>query len=270
MNPFNGIPVEKLMPDGQGSGPIEPPPDDSEDKAFFSYKDADNKEYKFNTPDELTKHFHEGYLRQSDYTKKTQSLAEERKKFDGERLKWENDRKDHLSRLSRAEQLEKEYKQFKEFVDSRPDVYNELKKRVESGMQPDGVNAAVEKIIQEKYGKKFEEFESWQKQQEHQASLDAAEKALKEMYNDYDSAAVQEAFASLSGGDVKSLLETLHFSLKGRKTPLETEERIVENLAKKKDAGLLPSNGTPPPGKVTGKSIDDVRSKHHKRIEGED
>src|SRR5512133_3760408 len=87
---------------------------------FYVYSGPKGEE-KYSSKDELDKFMREHALRQSDYTRKTQELANYRKQFDGERQKLSEDQKAFF-------EAKKRYDQWDQTLRTRPDIYQQLER----------------------------------------------------------------------------------------------------------------------------------------------
>lgn len=211
--------------DGQGTidpaltgGQVTPEP--------FYYDEHSKKSYA--TKEELDAAMRDSFMMQSSFTKKNQTHA--RTVADWEKQK--------AAEQARMDAREAEYQQFQRLMDERPDVYNEMKKRLDQGPTPAAQMDAVKAYIEKTYGPQFKEFESWKAQQETRQERNAAFAELAKKHTDFDSDAVDRAFEELTQAGILELAEMIHFSLKGRVDPVAMQQRIVDSLAAKKDAGL--------------------------------
>jgi hypothetical protein len=111
---------------------------------------------------------------------------------------------------------------------------------------PSGQDIAgmVESIMESKYGSKIKEVDEWKAKQEYEKQKSAFYDSLKQELPDFDGAAVDEAYTKLAQGNMGDMARILHYALKGQNIdPAKVEQQIVENLEKKKSAGLAPAKG---------------------------
>lgn len=233
---------------------------------FFSYVGEDGKELSFSTKDELSKAWKDSFMMRSDYTRKTQSLSEEKKKWEEERSRFENDRTSFLMQQKQAQEILEKAKKYNEFLKKNPGIYKDLENRVNQNNHDD-ISSLVEQMFEEKYGEDMKRWKAEQAQREAEKQREAIEAQLKQQYPDYDSQAVAESFKHLSEGNLQHLLEILYFANKGRISPVEIEKKLTENLAKKQNAGLITSTGNvvASKGNVSARSLEDARRRAHER-----
>ena len=236
--------------EGQGGEPPAPQLGGQGAEPFFALDDGTS----FSTKEEMAKAWKESGMMRSDYTQKTQGLAEERKKF-------EHGMEDFRRRQKENDDKSGEFKQFDRFVREHPDVYEELKSRVSLGSTPQTFQKNLEKMIEEKYGTKLQEIEQWKQQQEMERNLQDTFKNLKGKHEDLDEDELRNAMTELADQGMEGLMETLYFAKKGRTDPIAMEQRAAQNILKKKSAGLTAGTGTLPPTRGNKyKTIDEAHS----------
>jgi hypothetical protein len=209
---------------------------------FFSYKYADGKEEVYKSKDELAKAYQSSYLRQSDYTKKTQEVANIRKQIEEERKKFQDEQKQFLD-------TRKKYDSWDQLLKTRPDVYSQLERVAGSPPDPASVFDRSKGYVDEKYSALEEQLKQIQADREKertQKELDATFAKFKTKYPDFDEGAVMERLEYLSSGETEPLIDLLHWAAKGQMSPNQEaaiEEKVIGNLQKKKGAALLPGRG---------------------------
>jgi uncharacterized coiled-coil DUF342 family protein len=237
---------EQGAPEGQSapqipSGTTEP---------FFSYKFADGKEEIYKTKDELAKAYRDSYLRQSDYTKKTQETASVKKQIEEERKKFQEEQKMFL-------ESRKKYDQWDSILKTRPDIYSQLERAASAPPDPASVFDRSRGYVDEKYSALEEQFKQMKAELDKdktQKELDATFAKFKQKYEDFDEGPIMERLEYLSNGETEPLIDLLYWATKGQMTPAkeaEIEGRLTENLQKKRSAGLVSTKGTgiKPPSK---------------------
>ena len=218
---------------------------------FFEYTLPSGEKESYSTQASLTQAYRDSYLRQSDYTRKTQELSQLRRAHDDEKKKFSEEQKAFLK------QREK-YDGWDQTLRSRPDLMRALEERFS---QPMDANTAVERAqgyADEKTQALMERLEALEKQNQEATTkreIDEAFSGLKGKYPDADEAAIMESLGLLSDGKVGPLIEQLHWATKGRTSPAAVEKKIVEALQKKQGAGMIPpapsQKGAPPKFKTT-------------------
>ena len=242
-----------ITPDsGQGAAPAGAGQAGSSGSAFFT--SPDGKAYA--TKDELANDWKESYLRREDYSRKTMTLADERKKH-------EKEREDFKKEQERVGALKDEYGKFDKMVRSRPDVYAEMKQRLQRGPSVDTFAQSLEQQIEEKYGGKFKEFEDYMKNQQAQTERDRAFKTVKDKYADVDEDLVMNMLDEISSGDFSTLVEALHWATKGRSlNPATVAKKVAQHVAGNRGVGLPSGSGQPISDRDSApKTIDEARDR---------
>lgn len=231
------FPTPCYAPDDAGQGGDEPPVETPEDgqgtpETFWTSPEGTN----FASPDELAQAWKDGVLMRSDYTQKTQAHAKERKEFERQR---EDFQREYDRFREEQKRKEDEFKQFDRLVRERPDVYNEMKKRLQSPLDGNATAQLVEQMLEEKLGPELKELRQFKEQQETEKELEKVYGELGEKYPDFDKGIVDPVLNELSEGGFASLAELIYHANRGRSmSPAEVERRVAENLEKKKNAGL--------------------------------
>ena len=261
--------------EGQGEPPAEGDPSGSEPVApsdgqggvpdlFYEYEDpSDKKKYSFPDKDSLTKHVIGRGMTQAQYTKKCQEHANNVKAFDGERLKFENDRKSFHGQYESAQKTIQRAEQIDKFFAANPKAYEQIQVLINP---QDGIKSEIAQMFEEKYGSKLSELEKKLSEKELLEQLSSFDNELKEEFEDYDSEAVGALFNELSkeGASAKDLKRMLYYAHKGQSDPVEMQARMAEAAEKKKRAGLVPGSGKAP-GSASPKSFDEVRRRHRQQ-----
>ena len=241
----------------QSSAPMETAeattPEGRAEESFFDAPDGTS----YGSQDELREAW-ANFIPKSEYTKKTQTLAQERAQFQQQQRAWEADRAKQQDRFKRSE----EYEMFDKFVNSRPDAYQRWKKEIEQGATANDVREQLKSDFESQYGAKLKELEDWRQQQEAEAQRQRIFGSLKSKYSDFDETSMNEMLGSLSQGDPEAIAEALYWSQRGRKSQTEIAEEISEGQRENAEAGLpgKASLGTPRKSKIpAGATIDDMR-----------
>ena len=216
--------------------------------------DGTKKVYK--SRDELAKEWKSSYLRQSDYTKKTQEIASTRKQIEDERKKFADEQKAFL-------EGKKRYDDWDRLLKTRPDIYQQLERAATSLPDP---SVAYERAREYSDGttgelsKRLEALEKRLEEDRTKKELESEMSALKEKYPDFDEPEVMARLEYLSDGKTGPLLELLHWAVKGQKSPAEIEQKITDNLKKKSQAGMVSSKGAgPTTSSKTYRNTDEAR-----------
>lgn len=223
--------VSSQAPEGQPGGDIQ---SGQVEKPFYQYESQ-----AFKTPDELSNFIKSGTMMHSDYTKKTQTLAEERKRY-------ENERAEHNRQYSEWDKKIDLYKKADELFKANPRAFQQVQQMIKQGASGSDVQEIVEKAIEEKVGPKLSEFEKYQKTQQAKAERDRYFGELKGKYQDFDEKSVQSLYDELmgEGSNMGTLAEMLYFAHKGKGLdPAKAKQEVIDDLEKKGKAGFPTTKG---------------------------
>lgn len=222
--------AEAPVESGQGQGDIQ------SQSPFFSHTYDDGEVVEFTSPEELTRHFRDGTLRHSDYTKKTQGLAEERKKFESERERHNAERAAELQAYSKWKTIDDRYRTDSVF-----------RTAMQKALRNNDPNAAMKSMLQQELSplqKKLDEYERQraedQRKQEEAEENERAFTLLQKAYTDFDRNAVEAEINRLrqtpDGDSARALFELVYHALKGRVTPGQMERSITERVKRNSNA----------------------------------
>jgi hypothetical protein len=243
------MPDDPGNPQGQALDTALPEGGDNSGGLFHSFTDRDGKKVDFKTSDDLNKYLNEDYMRDKDYRQKTMSHAESVKKFESERLAYDNDRKAYYEQKAKFEEDQKKIERFNQLFADHPDIFQEVQEKLarRGGPSPEGLKNQVNSILKEMGIDAT--LEDLKKDKEKRAEMEAYESeitALKGKYEDADEKAIRESFDRMISGTRADLLEELYYSHKGRLTPVEIEKRLSDAAAKKSQARLMGGSGQAP------------------------
>jgi hypothetical protein len=162
------------------------------------------------TKEELDRAMQDSFMMRGDYTRKTQQLAEDRKRI-------EQIERDLKIREENAKRLESEYKQYNDFIKTRPDVYRALSQQLQQGVNPSDFKEQMKEEWQKEYGMDINEFKEFVRDYKANQAKEAAFKSLSEKYGDkFNSDEVTKAVDELYDGDMSTLYELAHHAVLGR------------------------------------------------------
>lgn len=226
---------------------------DSASEPFYVYKGPKGEE-KYSSRDELDKFMREHALRQSDYTRKTQEVANYRKQFDQERQKFSEEQKAFLD-------AKKRYDQWDQTLRTRPDIYKQLEQMTQAPPDAASVFDRSREYADGKTKELAERLEALEQEREKERTNREMEEVMGKMekeFPDFSRDSVLEWLDTMKDGNTESLVKALHYASIGRKSPLETEKKVVEKLQKKASAGIVPGKGVAPGGKAQYKTHDEA------------
>ena len=223
----------------------------AEPENFYSYKSDDGNETAFKDASEVNEFIRSGTLRHSDYTKKTQEVAENRKSLEADRARYDTEYTSFLGSKQQNDKIE-------EYLQSLPpEVYERLKQGINS--QPKN-----QEFKDPRLDKLIEENESKAKQAEEESMRQAAFKSLSNTYDDFDQNTIMQAVKQLEeiapGDQMRAFMEMLHFAGKGRISPAQMEQATTEALKRKQTVTTPMRSTNSTPSKQAGKytSFDDA------------
>lgn len=211
----------------QGQAASAPVTGQATEKPFFSHKWDDGKEEAWKTEDDLRRHLREGHLRHSDYTKKTQQVAEARKLADDQRRSYESKERTFNESYSKIMGMDK-------FLKENPQVAE----RIATEMKGTRGNSDLERLLGERMKPIEEKLSEYEKEKERMADEKARNEAYESVakrYPDFNRTNIDDALRRLE--EVPEQLrqeyaiELLHLAEKGRLTPgaIERKQAMVSN-----------------------------------------
>lgn len=243
----NAIPVVE-----QG---VTAPAADAGQAAYFEFVKPDGSKESYATREDLEKAYKESFLRQSDYTRKTQSLSQMQKAVKDREAKMEK-MQEELERKSR------EFQDYDRLVSNRPDLYKYLQTQLNRPASPDVAYERAQKYSDEKYEalqKDLEEIKNQMLEQQLSKQRDGLYEQFSKEYPDFDKAKADEILDQLGSGDLATIVRVAHHAARGMASPAKVEEKLLK-AAKEKEAGrLIPSGGSPPaPTAPKGKNLNEI------------
>lgn len=239
--------------EGQESEPVESTPEEDtpQEEPFYTYTGDDGQSQAFKDQKELNEYIRSGTLRHSDYTRKTQSLAEQRKAFEAERAKYDAEYTTFLNNKQEYDKIENYLKSLP------PDVYNKLKQGISNQpRQEQYKDPRLDELLKERDNEK--------KQREEEAMRQAAFESLSRTYEDFDKDSVMNSVNKLQelapGDSMRGFLELIYLAEKGRMSPAQIEQKMAENLKKKSSVSTPMGStvGTPSKGSSGFKTIQEA------------
>jgi hypothetical protein len=217
-----------------GQGDLGPGNGQVEEKPFHTYEDQ-----VFKTPDDLNKFIKDGTFMRKDYTQKTQSLGDERRRYENERADW-------LRKQTEWDDKIKLYKQVDELFKANPQAFKTVQQMLRQGASGSDVQELINKAIEEKVGPKLSEFENYQKMEQVKQERNRHFETLKSQYPDLDEKAIQAEWDRLMAPEshMGTLMELIYHALKGKGiNPAQIQKETIDNLEKKSKAGIPTTKG---------------------------
>jgi hypothetical protein len=265
-----------VTPSGQASTPAQPSQAvgaTSSGSPFFEYEwEEGNSAGKppgkevFKNKEELAKRFREGTLFHAGFYKKSEELAKHRKELDAERKQME-------ATAAQIRHMEAQHKPVDSFLKSRPDVYNYILSQMRSPSQ-DTVAKQAEGLVTEKtkaIEEKLKKFEDWQQEQDLERQRQSIFGQFKKEHEDFDEDAIKQELQRANEvpeeDSLRSLVEMIYYARKGRETPAQIEQRIVESGAVKaqKKPPVPPGRAVKEGSATTPKSFKEAAEMYKKK-----
>jgi len=226
-------------PEGQAN--VAAPVEGQAPAPFYSHTWDDGKEDVWNTSDDLKGWMRQSGMRHSDYTRKTQQVADSRKMLDQKIKDYDNKERTFNESYSNIMGMDK-------FLKENPQVQERIKREMQGNLG----NPAVEKLLGEKL-KPLEEKLSRYEQDEQRR---AAEKAREDAYGavsgrfpDFDRKTIESAIQAFEEVPeqmrLEHFVETLYHAGKGRMTPGEIERKRAMTASKPRPATPTATVGIP-------------------------
>lgn len=242
-------------------GQVAPDSGNTEQSApYFEFTPPGGKPEVYATRDDLSKAYKESYLRQSDYTRKSQEVAKQRQEHEKASKEFQEQQKAFL-------QTKQKYDKWDEMLKSRPQVARQLMQLGQAPAAPGEVFERAQSYADEKYKALEEKLSAIEKEREaerFQRELDGAMTNLSGEFKDFDRDAVTGLLNEVSNGDTSTLLRHLYFAHKGSQRPVEAEKKVLDGIEKKRQAGILPSSKASPPS--NGKAPKSIREAKEKML----
>lgn len=195
---------------------------------FHTYKWDDGKEDVFNNPDELNRFIKEGALRHSDYTRKTQQIAESRKMLEQRMKDYEN--KERAFNESAPEIMKMD-----QWLKANPQVRD----RIAEEMRGSTANPEFKKLLEEAINplnEKLSKYEEAEAKRREDAERNRAFDSVAGRYSDFDRSRIEQTIQRLQEVppemSLESLVETLYYAEKGRTTPGAVERKQAQQASK--------------------------------------
>jgi hypothetical protein len=204
---------------------------------FYSYQDETGQKTDFTTPDELNRYMRDGYLRHSDYTRKTQEISEQRKAFEQERNDFNQQMKEFREREARVKKAD-------EFLRGMPqDTYQQLVSGIKSGGRSQANNEEME-ALRSQISEQQEQLQSYMQAQEDARRRNEAYEIMSKEYPDFDREMADGLINSLReagpGNEMKTFLEFAYYANKGKTLP---SQQHAQKVAEKKSGAKIPISG---------------------------
>ena len=210
---------------------------------FFRFNDPNGNEIAFKSQEELASELQRSYLQQSDYTRKTQDVAEQRKRIEAQ----EAELKDVMKRL---ESKQSEFEKYDRFVSERPDLYQYLQQQMNRPADPNVAYDRAVKYADEKTGEvgsKLEELMQWKQERELDDERRNALAQLKQRYGDFDENEINSRLQAMADGGLQAVLETALMAQRGSVGPVEMEKRAADSVKEKQRARVVSGGGSGSP-----------------------
>jgi len=214
--------------------------------SFHTYTGDDGKVQSWKTPDELNSFIKKSGMFQADYTRKSQTREAEYRKRMEELDKKEAEWKKQREAWEKTEKAK--YDRYNEALSKRPQIAAQLARMVDQPTSPDEIFTRSQSYADQKYStleQRLSQFEQKLEEERLEKERDMKFAELETEIPDFDRNVVTEALQTLDAGDMKSLMAMIWKA--NQYNPAAMQEKVEQNIARKKGAGMVPSGGGPPP-----------------------
>lgn len=227
--------------------------EEPEQQPFFTLEDAKGKQQHFYNQDELKKYFQDAGMMRSDYNRKTQSLAEQRKAFEAERDRMMQEINDKKQRYDRYDQ----------FLRENPHVAQQLKKLVDEAKSGGGAasmknNAMLNQLKEELEGK-ISELDSWRQEQEFNRLQEGVMSKMESRYEDFDRSEIGSMLEDLNPNSLEQVVELLYHAARGKTKGAQLVERVQRSKQARRGSRVLPGGSSPPSGERQFGSLEEAK-----------
>jgi len=214
-----GSGAEVAAPQGQAApAPVQ---GQATESVFHEYEWEPGKKDVWKTKDELNDWLRQSGMRHSDYTRKTQQVADSRKMLDQKIQDYEAKERAFNQSYPKIMEMDKWLKDHSDVAD-----------RIAQEMKGTQGNPDVERLLGERLKPFEEKLSEWEKDKARQAEDKAKADAyatVGKRYKDFDSSVVDAAIQRLQevpeAMQLEAMVELLHNAEKGRMTPGEVERK---------------------------------------------
>lgn len=229
------VPLDQPI-EGQAEQSLEP----------FLEVDLDGEKLTFSDKDQALKHLREGTLRHSDYTRKTQEVAEQRKQVEAKEKEIE-------SQLSHFLQMKGQYDKIDNFMKQRPDVRDYILSQMRNPdprRQMDSVKEYADektKTLEEEIKSLREKYEADEQAKTYERQREEVFSELSSKYEDFDKKGITnmlaeiESYQSLPPKEaMRNFAEILYYARKGKESPVQREERQARAVSRPMQSSVKP------------------------------
>jgi hypothetical protein len=216
---------------------------DEQPTSFFDYGEGDDR-VSFENGDELKSYIDKRGMQESDYTQKTQTLAEDRRRFLSEQDEY---RRRTAQEDEVTKKLRERYEKHDAAMKRRPNIAKQLDDLASQPSSPDEGFQRATGYVDEKYQeleKRLSSFEDSRKREQLEHQRDEVYTRLQGKYTDFDKEAVNKVLDTLEEGNLEPLLDIAFRASRYAQEP-GVEERVVEKLQRKQAAKLPTGGGAP-------------------------
>jgi hypothetical protein len=230
----------------------------------FDHTFDDGQRMEWKSPDELRNYLKESSLRQSDYTRKTQGLAEERKKWEADRQAQADDFKKQLEEFQK---VKGKYDTYAEAFKRRPMLAKQIDQMVNQPVGANEVFTRSQSYADEKFQsleQRLEAFEKAREEEKLQAERDRIMEGIKKEYPGLDDAKFNQALEGLDGQNLEPLMKMI--ARASMYDPVKAQAAAEELLQEKQQAKLAGGGGGPTPKSTGSTNIEEVHQQAMKEL----
>jgi hypothetical protein len=202
----------------------------AEPSYFHSYEDEEGKKTDFKDANEVNDFIRRSGMMRADYSRKTQTLAGERRTYEADKARTDAEYTTFLTSKQENDKIEKLLQSLP------PEVFERLKLGIKGQPKKQARDPEVDQMLKD-YANDKKERETEKQQSADNTAREKAFESLGKSYDDFDKESVMEMVKGLEEvppeDQMRTFMEMLYHSQKGKMTPAEIERKMAENLERK-------------------------------------
>lgn len=220
----------------------------AEPSYFHSYEDDEGNKTDFKDANELNDFIRRGGMMRADYSRKTQTLAADRKTYESDKVRTDAE---YTTFLTSKQENDKVNDMLKSLP---PEVFERLKQGIKGQPRPQVRDPEVDKMLKD-FKNSQEERETERQQNSDNEAREKAFESLSKSYDDFDKESVLDLVKRLEEvpqeDQMRTFMEILYQADKGKATPAEIEKKLAQGLEIKSKLTTPMGSTKGAPGKGT-------------------
>lgn len=231
----------------------------TESTYFHSYEDGDGNKTDFKDANEVNDFIRRSGMMRADYSRKTQTLAADRKTYESDKARTDAE---YTSFLQSKQENDKVNDMLKSLP---PEVFERLKQGIKGQPRPQARDPEVDQMLKD-FKNSQKERETERQQTSDNEARERAFESLSKSYDDFDKESVLGLVQRLEEvpqeDQMRTFMEILYQANKGKTTPAEIEKRLAQNLENKSKLStpMGSTKSTPGKGSSSYSDLNDARA----------